>query len=223
MFSAAGTDRFRLGRGPLVPGGSQLDRAGSFAFLAPMPLRAIEALPHPAIVANENFFSHANLVSTALLGLCQALFSGHHHPSSGGATRSDAPGGRKKELFPAKKSLSRGSLFLQCASTRHSFGAFIMNLMIVKRVVSVLFIVAGLAICAVGASKKPCPLPASSDSSMSANAQSPEQPQCKRRVMHNGMVICLPCPAADAHVRVHGDEDLGPCDKPGNETPPGQS
>jgi hypothetical protein len=41
-----------------------------------VPLRAVEALPHPAIVANENFFSHANLVSTALTGLCQALFSG---------------------------------------------------------------------------------------------------------------------------------------------------
>ena len=101
-------------------------------------------------------------------------------------------------------------------------GVFIMNLMIVKRVLSVLFIVAGLAVCAIGASKKPCPLPATATDA-SANAQSPEQPACKRRVLHNGMIICLPCPAADAHVRVHGDEDLGPCDKPGNETPPGRS
>lgn len=98
-----------------------------------------------------------------------------------------------------------------------------MNLMIVKRVLSVLFIVAGLAVCAIGASKKPCPLPASSNESTSSAAQSPEQPSCKRRVLHNGMLICLPCPAADAHVRVHGDEDLGPCDKLGNETPPGRS
>lgn len=98
-----------------------------------------------------------------------------------------------------------------------------MNLMIaVKRVLGVLFIVAGLAVFAIGAPKKPCPLPANSTDSTSS-AQSPEQPACKRRVMHNGMRICLPCPAADAHVRVHGDEDLGPCDKPGNETPPGRS
>jgi hypothetical protein len=76
MRSTAGTDRFGFGRGTFVPGGSQLDRAGGFAFLAPMPLRAVEALPHSAIIANENFFSHANLVSTALPPLCQALFSG---------------------------------------------------------------------------------------------------------------------------------------------------
>ena len=95
-----------------------------------------------------------------------------------------------------------------------------MNLMIaVKRVLSVLLIVAGLAVCAIGANNKPCPLPVgSSDSSLSA--QSPEQPGCKRRVMHNGMTICLPCPAADAHVRVHGDEDLGPCEKPGTKLLP---
>ena len=98
-----------------------------------------------------------------------------------------------------------------------------MNLMIaVKRVFGVLFIVAGLALSAVGTTQKPCPLPAMSNESLAANAQSPEQPGCMRRVMHNGMIICLPCPAADAHVRVHGDADLGPCDKPGNETPPGK-
>jgi len=98
-----------------------------------------------------------------------------------------------------------------------------MNLMIaVKRVLSVLLMVAGLAVCAIGAKNKECPLPASANES-SSSAQSPEQPGCKRRVMHNGMRICLPCPAADAHIRVHGDEDLGPCEKPGNETPPGQS
>ena len=104
-----------------------------------------------------------------------------------------------------------------------SIRLFIMNLMIaVKRVLSVLFIVTGLAVCAIGASKKPCPLPATA-ADASENAQSPEQPACKRRVLHNGMVLCLPCPAADAHVRQHGDEDQGDCSKPGNETPPGQS
>jgi hypothetical protein len=104
------------------------------------------------------------------------------------------------------------------------FAVFIMNLMIVKRALSVLIIVAGFALVAVGA-KKPCPLPitASESSSASSSSQSPEKDKCMRKVMHNGMRICLPCPAADAHVRVHGDEDLGPCDKPGNETPPGKS
>lgn len=95
-----------------------------------------------------------------------------------------------------------------------------MNLMIaVKRTFSVLFIVAGLALCAVGAtSNGPCPLPLTSSESGAAseNAQSPEKEKCMRKVMHNGMPLCLPCPAADAHNR-HGDADLGPCDKPGNE------
>ena len=101
-----------------------------------------------------------------------------------------------------------------------------MNLIIAaKRALFVLFTVAGLALYAVGANEKaPCPLPASaSDSSAEASARSPEQPACKRRVLHNGMTLCLPCPAADAHVRQHGDADLGDCSKPGNETPPGQS
>jgi hypothetical protein len=99
------------------------------------------------------------------------------------------------------------------------FGVFIMNLMIaVKRAFSVLFIVAGLALCAVGANNnEPCPLPVNTSESNAENANSPEQPACKRKVRHNGMPICLPCPAADAHIRVHGDADLGPCDKPGNE------
>src|ERR1700686_3990589 len=66
----------------------------------------------------------------------------------------------------------------------------------------------------------PCDLPVETTSS-SSETQSPEQPRCLRKVLHNGMVLCLPCPAADAHVR-HGDQDLGPCTKPGNETPPGQ-
>ena len=88
-----------------------------------------------------------------------------------------------------------------------AFRLFIMNLMIaVKRVLSVLFIVAGLAICAIGANKEACPLPASSNES-AGSAQSPENPGCMRRVFHNGMRICLPCPAADAHIRVHGDEE----------------
>jgi hypothetical protein len=76
MFRAAGADRLRLGRDPFIPGGSQLDWAGSLAFLAPMPLRTIQALSRPTIVANENLFSHANLVSTLGPDVCQVLFSG---------------------------------------------------------------------------------------------------------------------------------------------------
>ena len=76
MLRASRADRFRLGSDSFVSGGPKLHRAGCFAFFAPMALRAIEALPHPAIIANENFFSHANLVSTSWYRLCQALFFG---------------------------------------------------------------------------------------------------------------------------------------------------
>jgi hypothetical protein len=74
MLRPARTDRFRLRRGPFIPGGSQLDWAGSFAFLAPMPLRTVQALPHSAVIAHENFFSHGSLVSTSWDPLCQVLF-----------------------------------------------------------------------------------------------------------------------------------------------------
>jgi hypothetical protein len=33
-------------------------------------------------------------------------------------------------------------------------------------------------------------------------------------VCHNGKVLCLPAPAAQAHIQ-HGDTPLGPCNKPG--------
>ena len=95
-----------------------------------------------------------------------------------------------------------------------------MNVMIAaKRIVFTLLTITGLAFVALGAKQKgPCPLPVDSSSSTTqASAQSPEKPPCMRVVMHNGMPIGLPCPAADAHTRVHGDADLGPCDKPGNQ------
>lgn len=104
---------------------------------------------------------------------------------------------------------------------------FLMNITIaVKRVFFVLLTVSGLALCALaGNSSGPCPLPVTTSetaqSDTTAAPQSPEQPACKRRVVHNGMELCLPCPAADAHER-HGDASLGACSKPGNETPPGQ-
>jgi hypothetical protein len=75
MLIRAGADGFGFGRGTFIPNGSELDRAGSLALFAPVSLRTVEAFPHPAIIANENFFSHANLVSTSGSGLCQALFS----------------------------------------------------------------------------------------------------------------------------------------------------
>jgi hypothetical protein len=91
----------------------------------------------------------------------------------------------------------------------------------VKRVLFALLTVAGLSLYALGADQtEPCPLPvdASASSMSTESAQSPEKPPCLRAVNHNGMILCLPCPAADAHNR-HGDADMGPCDKPGNETP----
>ena len=76
MLGASRADRLRLWRNAFVAGGPEFHRAGCLALLAPVALRAIEALPHPAIIANEDFFSHANLVSTSSDRLCQALFSG---------------------------------------------------------------------------------------------------------------------------------------------------
>ena len=102
---------------------------------------------------------------------------------------------------------------------------FIMNIVIAaKRILFAFLTVAGLALYALGATESgPCRLPidASSSSASTDSAQSPEHPPCMRVVLHNGMPICLPCPAADAHTRVHGDADLGPCDKPGNQDPGG--
>ncbi len=100
-----------------------------------------------------------------------------------------------------------------------------MNMMIAaKRSLVALLTLSALAICAIAGQNEPCPLPISSTATAdsSTSSQSPEQPPCMRKVNHNGMQICLPCPAYDAHIR-HGDTDAGPCDKPGNETPPGKS
>ena len=121
----------------------------------------------------------------------------------------------------AKKVLPARFQFLQCASNP----ALIMNTMILaKRSFALLLTLSALALCAIAAQPNngPCPLPISSASESTASqTQSPENPPCMRAVHHNGMIICLPCPAYDAHIR-HGDADAGPCDKPGNETPPGR-
>jgi hypothetical protein len=104
-----------------------------------------------------------------------------------------------------------------------------MNMMIAaKRSLGVLLTLSALALCAIAAQPAtgPCPLPITSSTNSvadsSGSTQSPEQPPCRRKVNHNGMQICLPCPAYDAHIR-HGDTDAGECDKPGNETPPGKN
>jgi hypothetical protein len=92
-----------------------------------------------------------------------------------------------------------------------------MNVMIAaKRLLFAFLTVAGLALYALGAAEtQPCPLPATF-SQESSQDQSPEQEKCLRLVRHNGMPLCVPCPAADAHMR-HGDADLGTCTKPGNQ------
>ncbi len=54
---------------------SQFNRPGIRAFVAPMPLRAVQPLSRPAIIANKNFFSHLRLVSTWRMADCQTLFA----------------------------------------------------------------------------------------------------------------------------------------------------
>src|SRR2546423_7456491 len=97
-----------LGNSPFIADGPQLDRAGGFAFLAPMPLGAVEALAHSAVVTNENFFSHANLVSKAPRAICQASFP---RCSLGGK-----PDVAKNSRFSRRKSLPVSPRFLQCPS-----------------------------------------------------------------------------------------------------------
>jgi hypothetical protein len=65
---------FRFRGGAFVADGSELHWARRLAFFAPVSLRTGKALPHPAIIANENFFSHAKEVSTARDRVCQGLF-----------------------------------------------------------------------------------------------------------------------------------------------------
>jgi len=100
-----------------------------------------------------------------------------------------------------------------------------MNMMTaVKRSLVLVLALSGLALCALAANPDaPCPLPTSSTDSTAPSdpTQSQENPKCLRAVHHNGMIICLPCPAYYAHIR-QGDTDAGPCDKPGNETPGGK-
>src|SRR5438270_10348810 len=63
-----------LRSGTFIADRPKLDRARSFALLAPVPLSAGQTFPRAAIVANKNFFSHANLVSTWDGPVCQEPF-----------------------------------------------------------------------------------------------------------------------------------------------------
>ncbi|PYL07598.1 MAG: hypothetical protein DME34_06585 [Verrucomicrobia bacterium] len=58
-----------------------------------------------------------------------------------------------------------------------------------------------------------CPLP---DNYGVNKTVSPEKPL--EAVCHNGKILCLPQSAAQAHIQ-HGDQDLGPCSKQGNNGP----
>jgi hypothetical protein len=66
-------------------------------------------------------------------------------------------------------------------------------------------------------SKQMCDLPMTAPTSEGAqqNDQSPPNQQEGVAVLHQEkFILCLPEPAAEAHVR-HGDTRLGPCDKHG--------
>jgi hypothetical protein len=177
-----------------------------------MTLGAGEPFSHPAVVTNEDFFSHAKEVLRRLGDVAKRCFSQMRKWRRQIGTRKSTQAS-KKDLLPTFQ-------FLQCASNP----ALIMNMMIAaKRFLVALLAMSALALCAIaGQTNEPCPLPVTSTADSSTSAQSPEHPACMRKVNHNGMQICLPCPAYDAHIR-HGDTDAGPCDKPGNETPPGKS
>jgi hypothetical protein len=61
--------------------------------------------------------------------------------------------------------------------------------------------------------KPTCPLPADYGIKKTVSPEKPLEAVC-----HNGMILCLPQSAAQAHIQ-HGDTDLGPCSKPGNNGP----
>ena len=87
-----------------------------------------------------------------------------------------------------------------------------------KRHILVVAVVAGFAASwSLYAAKQVCDLPmdASTTSAASRNEQSPPGPPDGVAVLHQEkFILCLPEPAAEAHVR-HGDTRLGPCDKHG--------
>jgi hypothetical protein len=91
-----------------------------------------------------------------------------------------------------------------------------------KRNLLVLTVVAGFALPwslnqLYAEANQMCDLPMESPSTSNAtvNEQSPPNQQEGVAVLHQEkFILCLPEPAAEAHVR-HGDTRLGPCDKHG--------
>ena len=88
-----------------------------------------------------------------------------------------------------------------------------------KRYLLILAAVAGLAVSwsLYAAEEQLCPLPMESSTTVQSaqNDQSPPEPQEGVAVLHQQkFILCLPEPAAEAHIR-HGDTRLGPCDKHG--------
>jgi hypothetical protein len=90
-----------------------------------------------------------------------------------------------------------------------------------KRHFLVIAVVAGFAlpwsVSHLYAEAQMCNLPMESPNTVgdSVNQQSPPNEQEGVAVLHQEkFILCLPEPAAEAHVR-HGDTRLGPCDKHG--------
>src|SRR5687768_4470675 len=87
-----------------------------------------------------------------------------------------------------------------------------------KRHLLIVAVIAGFALSwSVYAAQQLCDLPmeASITSAANQNQQSPPAPPDGVAVLHQEkFILCLPEPAAEAHVR-HGDIRLGPCDKHG--------
>ena len=91
-----------------------------------------------------------------------------------------------------------------------------------KRHLSVVAVLAGFALPwslhqlnAQEAQVCPLPMEASTTSAAAAEEQSPPNQQEGVAVLHQEkFILCLPEPAAEAHIR-HGDTRLGPCDKHG--------
>ena len=96
-----------------------------------------------------------------------------------------------------------------------------------NRLIGRILIAAALGFCFIAADKddkadkaaKPKPSPACT---LADNFGVKEEPVSREKplfaVCHNGKILCLPQPAANAHIQ-HGDTPLGPCSKPGNNGP----
>src|SRR5919204_6749328 len=98
-----------------------------------------------------------------------------------------------------------------------------------NRLIGRAVIAVALSLCFIAADKddkadkpdkaKPAPSPTCT---LADNFGVKEEPVSREKplfaVCHNGKILCLPQPAAKAHI-AHGDTPLGPCSKPGNNGP----